>query len=354
MNKRIKVNFIIDFSNALKGSGIYSSATRLAQGLKELGFDISINSNRSADIVHFHTALPQSCIKAYMYRSFKSKTIKKLPKIVIHGHTTIEDFVNSFIFSNQIKPFLKHYLPFYYNLADKLIAVSDHNKNLLVNYGINQEKIEVISNGIKTDSAKINNKLRILARKELGLSEKDTLVIGLGVSIYRKGIDIFVKIAEKLPNVQFIWIGKRIPTSFLAHSSYLKKCFKLANNLPNIKFAGYVSRKTLISVLNSSDIFLFPTREENQGIAFLEAILYGKPAIISNHPVFSEYEDKTHVLKANNLEDYVNHINYLINNKDIRMKLVKNARSYLDNHEIKLSINRVSDVYSELISDSKN
>ena len=352
MNKKIRVNFIIDLGNALKGSGIYSAATRLAQGLKDLGYDVSINSNQPADIVHFHTALPQSCIKAYMYRSFKSRTKKNIPKIVIHGHTTIEDFVNSFLFSNQIKPFLKYYLPFYYNLADKLIAVSNHNKNLLVNYGIKNEKIEVISNGINTDSAKIDNKLRVLARKELGLLEKDTLVIGLGVSIYRKGIDTFVKIAEKLPNVKFIWIGKRIPTAFLAHASYLKKCFKLANKLPNIKFVGYVSYKTLISILNSSDIFLFPTREENQGIAFLEAILYGKPAIISNHPVFEEYENNKHVLKASNLDEYVKHIITLINNKNIGNNLVENARSHLNNHEINLSIKRISEIYSELISES--
>jgi 1,2-diacylglycerol-3-alpha-glucose alpha-1,2-glucosyltransferase len=348
MNTRTKVNFILDFGRALEGSGIYSSATRLAHGLKEFGFDIAINSKRSAEIIHFHTALPQSCLKAYIYKNYKKKSSHDYPKIIIHGHTTIEDFVNSFLFSNQVKPILQHYLPFYYNLADKLIAVSEHNKNLLVNYGINPSKIEVISNGIRTDSAKINHQIRKLARKKMGLSEKDTLVIGLGVSIYRKGIDTFVEIAKKLPNVTFVWIGKRIPAAFLAHANHIKKQFIIANKLPNIKFTGYVSYNSLISLLNSSDLFLFPTREENQGIAFLEAILYGKPAIISDHPVFNEYENEKHVLKANSVDQYVHHINRLIANKDFGNELVKNAQFHLKNHDINLSIKRVAEIYNQL------
>ncbi|MFW9930604.1 MAG: hypothetical protein ACFFD1_14540, partial [Candidatus Thorarchaeota archaeon] len=78
--------------------------------------------------------------------------------------------------------------------------------------------ISIISNGIKTNSAKLNPILRKKARKSLGITDSETIVIGLGVSIYRKGIDIFVKIAQEMPNVRFLWIGRRISPSFLAHN----------------------------------------------------------------------------------------------------------------------------------------
>jgi glycosyltransferase involved in cell wall biosynthesis len=234
-------------------------------------------------------------------------------------------------------------------LADHIIAVSEYNKKLLINYGIEPEKISVISNGIKLTSAKKNMKLREDARAILGLKSSETLVIGLGVSIYRKGVDLFVDIAEKMLNVRFIWIGKRFSTAFLSHSSFLKKKFAQAIKMPNCQFAGYVSYKTLIGLFNAADIFLFPTREENQGIAFLEAILYGKPAVISDHPVFAEFQAEVHCLKASTSDQYVYQIERLIKDPTLCEYLVKNARDHLKNHDITLSIKKIATLYSQVL-----
>ncbi|MFW9930605.1 MAG: glycosyltransferase family 4 protein [Candidatus Thorarchaeota archaeon] len=122
----------------------------------------------------------------------------------------------------------------------------------------------------------------------------------------------------------------------------------MARKLKNIQFTGYVSYNTLIALLNSADIFLFPTREENQGIAFLEALLYGKPAVISDHPVFKEYIDGTHVMKAKNINEYVNKINELINNKELGTNLVLNAQKYLEVHDIKKSIRSLAEIYQTI------
>ena len=347
--KSDSISFIVDLGNALEGSGIYSSATRLAKGLKEIGYKVTIKTKKTAAIVHLHTALPQSCFRVLRYRAMRSRKKIKYPILVIHGHTTVEDFVNSFLFSNQLKPILKWYLPYYYKLADHLIAVSDHNKRLLMNYGIDSAKISVISNGIKLGSAHYSEKIRAAARKKLGLDNEKKLIIGVGISIYRKGIDKFVDIAEQLPDIQFIWIGRRISTAFLAHSALIKKKYKYAKKLQNCHFCGYVSLKTLWGLFNAADAFLYPTREENQGISFLEAILYGKPAIISKHPVFDEFIDGVHCLKAEFTDDYVTQIKRLFNDQDLSINLVKNAQQYLEFHDITKSIKKIADLYNSLI-----
>ena len=349
MVRKHSVNFIIDLGKALEGSGIYSSATRLAKGLHDYGYDVYINSRKPTAIVHLHTALPQSFYKALRIKKMRQKYDSRHPKLVMHGHTTVEDFVNSFLFSNQIKPLLKRYLPYYYNLADAMVAVSIHNKNLLVNYGISAEKISIISNGIRLNSAFKSPVLRRQARIKLGLKAADTLVIGLGISLYRKGIDRFIDIAEQLPDVKFIWIGKRLPTGLLAQARYLKKKYIKAGKLPNCQFTGYVSVNTLRGLLNASDIFIFPTREENQGIALLEAILYDKPSIISKLPVFKEYEEGIHVLKADSITEFVENINLLRNNQDFSGRLVNNARIYLEKHDIQHSIEKTAELYNKLL-----
>jgi hypothetical protein len=71
---------------SLIGSGVYSSATRLANQLKKFGILTDINGrNDFYDIYHFHTALPQSFLKAKLL--FKQP--KRKYQIVMTGHTTI-------------------------------------------------------------------------------------------------------------------------------------------------------------------------------------------------------------------------------------------------------------------------
>ena len=343
-----KINFLIDFNNYLKGSGIYSSATRLAKGLIEYGYDITINSHKSSAIVHAQTAMPISYFLVKRIRSMKKKQKTSYPVLIAHGHTTIEDFINSFMFTNHIKFFLRFYLPSYYRSFDHIIAVSDYNKRLLVNYKIPEEKISVISNGIKIKNATVSEKLRINAREKLGLTETNKLIICTGVCIYRKGVDKFIDIAERMPQYNFIWIGKRVLN---AHSSYLKGKYKLAKKLPNCRLPGYVSYNTLIGLLNAADLFLYPTREENQGISFLEAILYNIPCVISAHPVFDEYIDKKHVLKAKTIDEYVEKINLVFKDEILANQLVKNSREYLQIHDINNSVEKVAELYSQLIQD---
>lgn len=340
-----KVNFLLDFESALEGSGIHSSATRLAKDLASYGYIVKMNSHEPAAIVHAHTALPISFLKAKL---IKKNRKSYYPLLIVHGHTTVEDFVNSFMFSNHVKFFLKYYLPLYYKTFDHIIAVSEHNKRLLMNYNIPESKITVISNGIKIGSSHLSPKLRVKARNSLGLAADEKLIICIGICIYRKGVDTFIDIAEKLPQYKFIWIGKRVLT---AHATFLKNKFKLANSLPNCQLPGYVSYKTLIGLLNAADLFLYPTREENQGISFLEATLYNKPAVISNHPVFAEFEDNKHVLKASTVDEYVEKIQKIFNNDELAKELVKNSKEHLGVHDLRLSTKKVSALYTELIQE---
>ena len=340
------INFLIDFVSALHGSGIFSSATRLRKGLLEYGYHVDINSHQASAIVHAHTALPISFVLVRRIRKLRKKKNSSFPILIAHGHTTIEDFVNSFAFTNHIKFFLRFYLPSYYKSFDHIIAVSEYNKRILMNYGIPENKLSVISNGIKIKDNYSNETIRTKAREYLGLKESDKLVICVGVCIYRKGVDKFIDIASLLPQYNFIWIGKRVLN---AHASYLKGKFKLAKQLPNCKLPGYVSYKTLIGLLNAADLFLYPTREENQGISFLEAILYNKPCVISSHPVFDEFIDNKHVLKAKSINEYVQKVQMVFNDDQLAKRLVSCSKEYLEVHNINHSIKKVADLYSKLI-----
>ena len=341
----MKVNFILDMEKSLIGSGVYSSATRLANQLKDYGVETEINGKKPYyDIYHFHTALPQSLIKAKML----SKQIRRKFQIVMTGHTTIEDFRNSFLFSNRIDFALVPYLTKYYSYADHLVAVSNYNRDILLRYGYEPNQISVISNGIDLSKNRQNKMLGENARKKLGIEQNQLLVITVGLCIYRKAPDVFAKVAMRTPEHKFYWIGKYLPLGTIAHSPYLRKTFQLSRKNSNIRFTGYVSRKTIESLWNAADVFLYVSREENQGIALLESIAYGKLPIVRDHPVFEWLTHEKDCLKGNSIEDFNQNIQRLAKDAKLRKKIQKNGIETLKKHDINTAVKELADLYSKI------
>ncbi|MHA1975623.1 MAG: glycosyltransferase family 4 protein [Candidatus Hodarchaeales archaeon] len=342
----MKVNFILDMEKGLVGSGVYNSAVRLAKQLESFGITTDINGKHPPyDIYHFQTALPQSLIKARIL----NRRISRKYKIVMTGHTTIEDFRNSFLFSNRIDYALIPYLTKYYSYADYLVAVSDYNKMILQKYGFNPAAIRVISNGIDLSTNRKNSLIRQKARKHLHLRDNEFLVITVGLCIYRKAPDVFAETAIITPNHRFMWIGKYLPLGTIAHSPYLRKHFQKAQVTSNLQFTGYLSKQTLEALWNAADIFLYVSREENQGIALLESIAYGNIPVIRDHPVFNWLDDGKNCLKGRTPDEFSAHISKLASNKTLQNKLVRHGNDTLRKHDIQKSIRALADLYSELV-----
>ncbi len=341
----VRVSFILDMERSLIGSGVYTSATRIAKKLESSGIKVDINGkNHPYDIYHFHTSLPQSFIKAQIL----SKQKKRKYKIIMTGHTTIEDFRNSFLFSNHIDFALTPYLKKFYSFSDYLIAVSEYNRDILLQYGYNYSKINIISNGIELSKNRINNSLRTVTRKYLNFPDDKLLIITVGLCIYRKAPDIFVEVALNSPHHNFLWIGKYLPLSIVAHASLLRKKFNIARKTENIKFTGYVSQKTIEALWNAADVFLYVSREENQGIALLESIAYGKIPVVRDHPVFNWLTSDKDCLKGKTVEDFCLQIDRLSHNNKLIRRLQSNGKNTLEKHDINNSIKELADLYTYL------
>jgi 1,2-diacylglycerol-3-alpha-glucose alpha-1,2-glucosyltransferase len=264
------------------------------------------------------------------------------------GHTTIEDFRNSFLFSNRMNFVLIPYLTKFYSYADYLIAVSDYNRDILLRYGYSPSKIRVISNGI--DLTKIHKRpmVRIKTRKNLGISDQQLIVITVGLCIFRKAPDIFTEVAISSPEHQFFWIGRYLPLGTIAHSSFLREKFRLARRASNICFTGYVSRLTLEALWNAADVFLYVSREENQGIALLESMAYGKVPVVRDHPVFDWLSSEKNCLKGKTVEDFSKQIRRLASDKKLMKNLQSNGELALKDHDINKSVKKLANLYTEI------
>ena len=71
----------------------------------------------------------------------------------MHGHSTREDFENSFIGSNFFAPLFGKYLAHMYQKADYVITPSEYSKHLIQSYGVTTPIIAV-SNGIDLENTR--------------------------------------------------------------------------------------------------------------------------------------------------------------------------------------------------------
>lgn len=330
----MKVFFYLEFENFLKGSGIYSSfenqKTILARN--KINFISKFGIENDFDILHFHLPGPKSLYLAKKYKKFGKK-------IIFQAHITAEDFRNSFRFSNLIADIiLKRYLPYVYSLADVIIAPSVYTKNILVNYGLDNKKIIVLSNGIDLEKFKISQIKRNNYRKIYNL--KGIVVFSVGLVLpKRKGVETFLNVAKKFKYNNFIWFGKILNKLIVSN---------IANNQENVKFSGFV--EDIVAACNAGDIFLFPSYEENQGIAILEAAAAGKVLIVRDLPVFRGWlEHKRNCLKARNDEEFIRAVELLIKNSSMRDNLSKQSLKLAQDNDLVKIGNRLISIYRSII-----
>ncbi|NIR51875.1 glycosyltransferase family 4 protein [candidate division KSB1 bacterium] len=155
--------------------------------------------------------------------------------------------------------------------ASRIIAVSDHIKQELVhNLGADSRKICVLPCGVDTERFRFRSKGE--ARKRLGLRDDMKLALFIGRLSRAKGVDLIKKASERLPDLNFYFIGTG-PIKWHA---------------PNCEFVGTVDHESIPQWINSADVLTLPSRSEGTPVTVLEALASEVPVICSDVGACSE------------------------------------------------------------------
>lgn len=300
----MKVLLYTENLNSISKSGLGKAIKHQMKALELNGIEYTTDPEcDDYDIIHINFYGPKSYILA-------KEAKKKGKKVVYHAHSTEEDFRNSFIFSNEVAPLFKKWLVACYSLGDYVITPTEYSKKLLEDYNLGVP-IVAISNGIELDFFKKNEELGKKFRKEFGFTDEDKVIMAVGLYIERKGILDFVELAKRMPEYKFIWFG---------HSSLLlspKNVRDAVNTkLDNLFFPGYVEPEVLKGAYSGTDLYIFPTLEETEGIPVLEACAARQRVVIRDIPVFDGWlEDGVNVYKAKDVDGLEDKIKKIINNE---------------------------------------
>ncbi|MBD3318998.1 glycosyltransferase [Candidatus Woesearchaeota archaeon] len=243
-------------------------------------------ANMYAEIERYKAAIcniiktePFDIIHAHDWMTYEAGVLAKElsgKPLVIHLHATEGDRTaghpNTWIAEKEAYGFTQ---------ADRIIANSNWTKsNIMKEYSVNAEKINVVHWGIRQD----NPAYRLRFRS--ALNKKDKIVLSLGRITIQKGIDYLVRAAahvvKHVPNVKFVIVGK---------GDKLGEIIGLVSDLglsDKFIFPGWLKGAEVHQAFQMADVFVMPSVSEPFGLVALESLKNNTPIIISKQSGASE------------------------------------------------------------------
>lgn len=309
----MKVSHYFEWEKHITGGHAQSVANQ-RRILDEHGIEYTTRLDLNVDLLHLNNMGPRSLSAAKRARR------RGIP-VVVHAHQTAEDFRESFALSNVLAKPLRPYLEYAYAHADHLICPSSHNAAVMAEYC--DVPRTVVSNGF--DSEKLAGWDDSALRREY-LDRYDLeppVVFMVGHVIERKGLRTFVETARRLPTLDFAWFGYLNPTGRTADRLLRSRATtKLVKQSPdNCTFTGYVG--DIRGAFAAGDVFFFPTKNENEGMALLEAMACGKPPVVRDIPTFEWLDDEVDCLKAS--EEFAEPVRQITADEDLRTRIGQTA-----------------------------
>lgn len=290
------------------------------------------------DLAHCNMIGPGSLAVARLAR-------RRAVPLVLSAHVTSEDFAESFRGSSLAARPLRRYLRWYYSQADLVICPSEHTKAVLADYPIDAP-VRPITNGVDLEAldGATDPDRRRRARDRWDL--EGLVVFTVGNVFERKGLTTFCELAELLEH-RFAWFG---PYDRGPQAS--RPVRRWTRNPPvNVTFTGWVS--DVRDAYAAGDIYLFPTKAENQGIAVLEAMACGKPVVLRDLPVFREfYTHGEDCLMCGDFTEFRAAIERLVADPDLRDRLGATARETARDHGLDRVGDELAEAYTGLLDEA--
>ncbi len=240
---------------------------------------------------------------------------------------------------------------------DRVITVCKALKKYLIAAGMNEQKIDVIYNGIDPDIW--NDKRTGNIRKEFGISDIDLVVVSVARFTGEKGHIFFletIKWFKKLIAQNNYKLPGKIYFLLVGDGEMLDKCKNFAGmlNIDDITiFTGF--RKDIREIYHDSDIFVSHSESEGLSIAILEALACGLPVIATDVGGSNEIIGGTckcgELVPYGDKKTFAEVIEKYVKDKYLREKCADNAKQYV-NDRFNLE-NTVKKTYEEYVSSIK-
>jgi len=164
--------------------------------------------------------------------------------------------------------------------SQRTIVCSDYMRNeVMSNYNLPYEKIDIIPNGIKRDKFLFDFPDALNFRRRLA-ADHEPLVVSVGRMVPEKGFQHLVaaaaQVLQEIPHARFVIAGKG---GMLEELRSRAEAYGIADRMI---LPGYVSDEDLLKLLRVADVGVYPSIYEPFGIVALEGMAARIPVVVSD------------------------------------------------------------------------
>lgn len=290
------------------------------------------------DVVHAH---------GNGFFSLLALEVAKLHKkhFVLTFHTLWPEYTHYVFRGKVLKPrMVKFALKILANRCDGVVTPSEKMKNALVSYGV-KRPIEILPNFV--DMQKFNSTNREYLHIRLDIPKDHQILLSVGRLGKEKNFEFVIRVFQKLlvqrKNVHLVLVGdgpdkKRLQT--------IVKKLQIENR---VHFTGFIAPSILPAVYSSSDIFVFASTTETQGLCVLEAASSGLPLVLVDDAAFNNMinNGKNGYVLPLKEEEFVEKISVLFNDNKLRKRFGRHSRKLIsEKFEQDVIVKKLVDFYA--------
>lgn len=223
----------------------------------------NIASHNTFDILDFHWVYPDAIGGLQWARKLGKKTV-----ITVRGNEAIYYFEKS-----PIRKLVQQRLCEF----DHVISVSrDLKKKIVAEYGVEESRVSVISNGIDTDKFHLID--RDKARRHCALTQGKRYLLTVSRFSQEKGLENLLHAMRQLqsPNTDLVIIGDGpLKSQLLVLATSL-------DIMDRVHFLGVLGHDDLCAWYNVADVFCLPSLWEGCPNVVIEALACGTPVVATS------------------------------------------------------------------------
>ncbi len=268
--------------------------------------------NKSVVTIHdlgpFTEFWDRNIVKKSLFKFYLKRAVEKASKLVCISETTRNDLFSLFPGAKEKSEVIYNFLDekFLYPICKNYDRLIEEKYILFVGNRKKHKNIEGLIRAYDIIKDKIEHLLVIAGAKEKDRDEVDNLIEKL-------------KIKNRI--IEFI-----LPTD-----------------------------KELLNLYSNADLFVFPSFFEGFGFPPLEAVSCGTPAIVSNIPILKEiFGDSAIFFDPYNYIDISEKILMVLNNQDMRKKLLEREKERIYNFDKSVSLKKYLKVFEQIIERKNN
>jgi len=215
--------------------------------------------------------------------------------------------------------------------ADAVVAQTEYQKNILENvFGIR--------------SRIVPNVYSVPPHDDLVAAADRSFVLWVGsLDPDQKRPMRFVRLAERLPGIEFVMIG------WSQDDAFRTKLSNRADSLSNLRFEGFVPPDEIDRYYRRAAMFVNTSEYEGFPNTFLEAWRFGVPVVSLHYTLDGLLSEGDVGLHAGSVETLTQQVEQLWENPETAAELGHNGREYLQHH---YSVDIAFETYTKLFAEA--